>query len=155
MAYAENTKVDVNKTKAEIETMIHMAGATQFVSGFKDNTAVVGFVLNNRQIRFLLPLPDPNDDEFVYTPARRTKRSKQQAYEVWNQACKSKWRSLYLIIKAKLEAVDSGISTIEREFFYDIVLPNGQTVGEFMAPQIEQSYQSGNMPPLLPMMDQH
>lgn len=46
-----------------------------------------------------------------------------------------------------------GISTIEREFFYDIVLPDGKTVGEFMAPQIETAYKTGEMPPLLPMIN--
>ena len=56
-------------------------------------------------------------------------------------------------VKAKLEAVESGISTIEREFFYDIVLPNGETIGEWMAPQLETAYQSGTMPPMLPMIE--
>ena len=87
------------------------------------------------------------------SPGRKQKRSKAQAYAAWEQACRSKWRSLYLVIKAKLEAVDSGISTIEREFFYDIVLPNGKTVGEFMGPQIEEAYTTGEMPALLPMLD--
>ena len=30
-------------------------------------------------------------------------------------------RALYLIVKAKMEAVEAGISTVEREFLYDIV----------------------------------
>ena len=60
---------------------------------------------------------------------------------------------MYLIIKAKLEAVDSGISTVEREFFYDVVLPDGKTVGEWMAPQLETVYQTGNMPLILPMLN--
>jgi hypothetical protein len=32
----------------------------------------------------------------------------------------------------------------------NIVLPDGKTVGEFMRPQIESAYRSGQMPPLLP-----
>ncbi|EGQ63115.1 hypothetical protein GGI1_17183 [Acidithiobacillus sp. GGI-221] len=32
-----------------------------------------------------------------------------------------------------------------------IVLPSGETVGHWMRPQIESSYQSGVMPPLLPV----
>lgn len=153
MAYAEKTSVSVSKTKADIEDLIHKAGAGQFVSGYKENMAVIGFSLANRQIRFVLPLPDKQEQKFWFTPERRTKRSEKQAYEAWEQACRSRWRSLYLIIKAKLEAVNSGISTIEREFFYDIVLPDGKTVGEFMAPQIETAYKTGEMPPLLPMIN--
>lgn len=153
MAYAEKTSVSVSKTKADIEDLIQKAGAGQFVSGYKENMAVIGFSLANRQIRFVLPLPDKQEQKFWFTPERRTKRSEKQAYEAWEQACRSRWRALYLIIKAKLEAVDSGISTIEREFFYDIVLPDGKTVGEFMATQIETAYKTGEMPPLLPMIN--
>lgn len=153
MAYAEKTSVSVSKTKADIEDLIQKAGAGQFVSGYKENMAVIGFSLANRQIRFVLPLPDKQEQKFWFTPERRTKRSEKQAYEAWEQACRRRWRALYLIIKAKLEAVDSGISTIEREFFYDIVLPDGKIVGEFMAPQIETAYKTGEMPPLLPMIN--
>lgn len=153
MAYAENTSVSVAKSKADIENLIQKAGAGQFISGYKENMAVIGFSLSDRQIRFILPLPDKQDKKFWYTPERRNKRTEKQAYEAWEQACRSRWRALYLIIKAKLEAVESGISTVEREFFYDIVLPDGKTVGEFMAPQLEMVYTTGQMPPMLPMLD--
>lgn len=152
MAYAEKTSVSVSKTKADIEELIQKAGAGQFISGYKDNIAVIGFSLADRQIRFALPLPDKDDKEFWYTPERRNKRSEEQAYAAWEQACRSRWRALYLIIKAKLEAVESGISTVEREFFYDVVLPDGRTIGEYIAPQIETAYQMGTMPPMLPML---
>jgi hypothetical protein len=55
-----------------------------------------------------------------------------------------------LLIKAKLEAVESEISTVETEFMTWMVLPNGETVGQWMMPQLEAIYQSGKMPPLLP-----
>ena len=152
MEYAEKTSVSIGKTKAEIEELIQKAGAEQFVSGYKENMAVIGFTLDNRQIRFILPIPDKSDKKYWYTPERRNKRTEEQAYAAWEQACRAKWRALYLIIKAKLEAVESGISTIEREFFYDIVLPDGQTIGEYMAPQLESVYATGKMPPLLPML---
>ena len=35
----------------------------------------------------------------------------------------------------------------------NIVLPGGQTVGDFMKPQIEQAYLSGAVPKLLPMLE--
>ena len=152
MAYAEKTSVSVSKTKADIEEMIQRAGTGQFVSGYKDNIAVIGFALADRQIRFCLPLPDKEGTEFWYTLERKNKCTKQQAYTAWEQACRSRWRALYLIIKAKLEAVAAGISTIEREFLYDIVLPDGRTAGEFLAPQIEQAYECGKMPTMVPML---
>ena len=51
MAYAEKTNVTVAKSKADIEELIQKAGAGQFVSGYKDNMAVIGFSLDDRQIR--------------------------------------------------------------------------------------------------------
>ena len=152
MAYAEKTSISVARTKADIEELIQKAGAGQFVSGFKEDMAVIGFSLSDRQIRFVLPLPNKQDKIVWYTPERRNKRSEEQAYAAWEQACRSRWRALYLIIKAKLEAVESGISTVEREFFYDVVLPEGKTIGEWMAPQLETAYQTGTMPPMLPML---
>lgn len=60
--------------------------------------------------------------------------------------------ALALVVKAKLEAVESGISTFEQEFMAHIVLPNGQTTGQWMIPQIEAAYKTGTMPALLPML---
>ncbi len=47
-------------------------------------------------------------------------------------------------------AVIAGISTIETEFLVNIVLPDNTTAGEWMLPQIDQAYRTGEMPPLLP-----
>jgi len=56
-----------------------------------------------------------------------------------------------LAIKAKLECVEAGITTLEQEFMAHILLPNGSTVGEVVLPEIEASYQNKTMPPLLGM----
>lgn len=152
MAYAEKTSVSVAKTKADIEELIQRHGADQFVSGFKDNMAVIGFSISGRQIRFILPLPDKQAKEFLYTPGRGQRRTTEATHAAWEQACRSRWRALYLIVKAKMEAVEAGISTIEREFLYDIVLPDGRTAGEWMAPQIATAYETGQMPPMLPIL---
>ena len=153
MAYAEKTSVSVARTKAEIEELVQQHGANQFVSGYKVNLAVIGFTMDGRQIRFLLPLPDKQAREYWYTPGRGQRRTDEAAHTAWEQACRSRWRALYLIVKAKLEAVDAEISTVEREFLYDIVLPDGQTAGEWMAPQIETAYETGQMPAMLPMLN--
>ena len=59
---------------------------------------------------------------------------------------------MVLVIKAKLEAVESGITTFENEFLANIVLPDGQIVSDFMLPQIEHCYITGKMPVLLPQL---
>ena len=78
MAYAEKTAVSVAKTKADIEELIQKAGAGQFVSGYKEDVAVIGFSLENRQIRFLLPLPAKQARKFWYTPEQHRKRANRK-----------------------------------------------------------------------------
>ena len=57
------------------------------------------------------------------------------------------------MIKAKLEAVTAGISTVEAEFLANVVLPDNRTAGEWMLPQIDRAYRTGEMPPMLPAAD--
>jgi len=52
---------------------------------------------------------------------------------------RQRWRVMVMVTKAKLEAVACGISTIEREFLSDIVLPDGRTVAETMTPVIRKA----------------
>lgn len=144
--YASSTDVPAERSKAEIEKTLVRYGAQQFMSGWKEGVAIVGFIMNDRQIRFTLPLPHPSEFSKNAVGASRGAGSQQAAYD---QAVRQKWRALALAIKAKLEIVDSGIKTFEQEFLSDIVMPNGQCAGEWMVPQIEQAYATKKMPPLL------
>jgi hypothetical protein len=56
------------------------------------------------------------------------------------QQIRSRWRALLLVIKAKLEAVDIGILTAEDAFMAETILPDRQTVAEYMRPHIESAY---------------
>lgn len=150
--YAADTSVSVEKSRAEIESTLARYGADAFMYGWTGTEAVIQFVAEGRQIKFLLTLPDRKDREFTHTPSRGTPRSAAQAEAAWEQACRQRWRALHLVIKAKLEAVEAGISVFEDEFMAQIVLPNGSTVGQFMRPQIEESYATGTMPPMLPQL---
>lgn len=152
--YAAQTSVPVEKSKAEIETILLRYGASEFVSGWGSNLAQIGFRMNGRAVRFVLPLPEQNDEEFQKTPSRGNQRSPQDAYKAWEQACRQRWRALTLCIKAKLEAVECGITTFEEEFLAHLVLPNGNTVGQWMHPQLEDLSASGKMPSRLMLEDQ-
>jgi len=147
--YAENTTVSIERSKAEIEKMLRRHGANSFVSGWDEDTniAQIMFRMENRHIRFTVPMHDL--EEFTHTETGRPRKT-DAAWKAWEQAERAKWRSLYLVVKAKLESVESGIFTFEQEFLPHILLPNGQTVGEFIVPQIEVAYRTAEMPPLLP-----
>lgn len=148
--YAADTSVSTEKSRAEIERTLQRWNATQFMYGWDNTRAVVGFVLRNRQLRFTLVMPDKEAREFTHTPARNTRRSAAQQYEAWEQACRQRWRALNLVIKAKLEAVESGISEFDTEFLAQLVLPNGQTVGEAVTPRLIAGIEANEMPELLP-----
>ena len=148
-AYASKTAVSAEKSKTEIERMLARYGATQYVSGWKAGVAVVGFTYEKRMVRFELAMPDRFSKEFTEKKSGWD-RSKDAANALYEQAVRQRWRALCLVIKAKLEAVESGIDTFEDSFLSHIVTPNGQTVGEWLKPQIEEAYASGRMPALLP-----
>lgn len=149
MRYAENTSVSVEKSKAEIERTLTRYGASKFMTGWNADKAIIGFEMRDRLIRFVLPLPDRKEKAFWRTPGGRRTRDEDGALEAWEQACRQRWRALALAIKAKLEAVETGITTFDEEFLAHIVLPNNQTVGEWMVPQVKDIYLDKKMPPLL------
>ena len=76
-------------------------------------------------------------------------KTKSQTQQIERQ----RWRALLLVIKAKLEAIESGISSFDEEFMSNIVLSNGQTAGDYWIPQIEETYRTGQMPPMLGCKD--
>jgi len=145
--FASTTIVPVEKSRAEIERTIIRYGAGSFMSGFHDNKAVIQFIMKNRQVRFLMNLPERS--QFL-RDGRNHVRSSAKVDEAVDQATRQRWRALLLVLKAKLESVESGISTFEQEFLSNIVLPNGQTAGDWLIPQIKIVYDRGIMPPLLP-----
>ncbi len=147
--YASNTSVTSDRSRAEIEHVLVRYGATRFMYGWESNAAIIAFEASGRRVKFVLPMPDKADKRFALTPAGRHRRDPSAALLAWEQATRQRWRALLLVIKAKLEAVASGISTFESEFLAHIVLPNGETVGEWTEPQIADAYKTGKMPPLL------
>lgn len=147
--YATNTDVSSEKSRAEIERTLQRYGADRFGYTTSREAAVLGFTCNGWTVRFHLPMPDPASREFTHTPAKNIRRSSAQAYEAWEQACRQKWRALSLVVKAKLEAVESGITTFEDEFLAHIVLPNGQTVSQQALPKVREAYATGGNVPLL------
>lgn len=148
--YAKNTNVSSELSRIEIEKILVRYGADNFAYATASGKALIGFSLCNRQVKFILPLPKIED--FSLTPTGRQRTDKSQ-YDAWEQACRQRWRALKLVIQAKLEAVECGISVFEDEFMANIVLPGGQTVGDFMKPQIEAAYETGRLPAMLPMLE--
>lgn len=153
--FASRTTVRPEDTRADIEHVLSRYGARQFAYGRDDDrgVAVVEFVTNSRRIRLVLPVPDPADQEFTHTPARGQLRAAAEAKRMYDQAVRQRWRALLLIVKAKLEAVASGVMTFENEFLPYTVLPDGRTVADSVQPAIARAYETGEVPALLPSLE--
>lgn len=148
--YAAETTVSSEASRAEIDRTLVRYGATGFMYGWQGERAVIGFELNGRAIRFVLKMPDPNDQAFTHTDVRRARRSADGQREAYEKAVRQKWRALALVIKAKLEAVESGIVEFDQEFMAHIVMPDGKTMTETMLPKMREALEGGTPPPMLP-----
>lgn len=147
--YAENTSVPADRSRSEIERTLQRYGADGFLYGWEATKALIQFRAHDRYIRFVIEMPDRED--FSRTPTRGNRRSEEAIQSAFEQATRQRWRALSLVIKAKLEAVAAGITEFESEFLAHIVLPDGTTVGEWVAPQVQAAYDMGEMPKMLPM----
>lgn len=148
--YAADTTVPVGRTRDEIERTLARYGATGFMFGQQIDRAAVAFLIHGRHVRFVIPLPPPDDRAFTHTPSSRQRRTDAQAQAAWQTAIKSRWRALGLIIKAKLEAVAAGVVEFDVEFMPNLVMPDGRTVGDAVAGQVAAAVDSGQVPALLP-----
>ena len=154
-AFAAGTVVSVAKSKAEIEDLLTRYGADGFAYMQDAARAAVLFSVLGRRVRFILPIPAKDEARFTHRKPKASwrspeKRTELQALAEWDQEHRRLWRSLALVIKAKLEAVRSGIVTFENEFLAHMVMPNGPTVGEGIAPALLEMHERGKQLPLLP-----
>ena len=145
--------MSVEKSRAEIETTLTRYGATAFVYGWEGARALIEFKAKGRRIRFVLPLPERGERRFTHSrrgnSSFETLLSSDAGSKAWEQACRQTWRALALVIKAKLEAVATGIAEFEDEFLANIVLPEGDTVSQRIRPTIAIAYENNGSPPLL------
>lgn len=131
MPYAERTDVPVARSQSQLVELLKKHKATQTAIGWSEDAGQVGFQFGGRVYKITVPI-------------RSAARGVNAA-----QVERARWRVLHLVVKAKLEAVDAGITSIEQEFLAHAVLPNGRTVFEETAPAIERSYVEGRVRPLL------
>mgnify|MGYP001565472632 CR=1 FL=1 len=135
--YAAKTSVTVERSKTQIELLLKEFKASAVMMATNDTRAMVVFTMAERNVKFILPLPQ--ESEFTG----------QWRREQFSQATRTRWRALYLALRAKLEMAATGITTFEDEFLSHIVMPDGQSVGEITRPRIAQAYKSGEVRPLL------
>lgn len=136
--YAEGTSVSVERSQTEINKILAKFGADQLINASSETppAILIGFRAKGKLIRFHLPMPTPA--EFRGTELQIDKQ--------WGGECRRRWRALVLVLKAKLEAVESGITTFEQEFYGHILMPGGMTIYEMTHKQVDKALESGKPP---------
>lgn len=131
-AYAETTSVSVEKSRAELDTLLGKHGAQQrgILTDETKNCAVVMFGMHGQKYHIEVPLPPRVAPPLSAQPKgwvhwnEDTKSA--YIYRAHEQACRARWRAIVMLVRAKLEAVRIGLSSVEREFLSDLMLPNGE-----------------------------
>lgn len=146
MNYANSTTVSPEKSQAEIQNTLRKYGADRFGTMEEKNKAHVMFSYSGLSIQISITLPERSEFETTETGRERSKSSIESSY---NQAIRQRWRALLLAIKAKLEAIECGISTIEEEFMAFIIMPDGMPLSSHILPKLQTMVKTGKMPKLL------
>ena len=121
--YAQRTKVPVNQSRDEVERVLEKVGASSLATMRDGTSAQVAFRIDGRNYVIRLPYPDGASEQEI----------------------RQRWRALLLVVKAKLEAVEAGITSAEAEFLAHAMLPSGQTLGEHLHDHPEQLTTSGRL----------
>jgi len=140
--YAQNTDVPVERSRAEIDRLLSKNGATTTGIVNNEEKCVAAIAFTMKGARYLLELPLPTPDDLDEAKQRRRGITLEQLR-------RERWRAMLLLVKSKLETVRLGITTVEREFLADLVLPNGGTVHQQLAEAIRQGLGSGDRPKML------
>lgn len=147
--YAKQTEVSVSKSKTEIDQVLRRYGIRECgIMGTETQAAII-FSIGGKRVQVIVHLPDRRSRKITHTEAGYSRNAAAQK-KAFEQAEKQTWRALVLYIKAGLEAVEAGIRTVEEVFFYDILTPNGQTIGQMLQPELDQVLAGNPLPPLLP-----
>jgi hypothetical protein len=148
--YAERTAVTPEQRRGEIERTLARYGATAFGYATSGDRAQVVFELSGRRMRLDVALPDRQSKEFTHLESSPwVQRAEAEAQKRYDQAVRQRWAALALWIKAQCEAIDSEVVTAEQAFLGWVVLPDGRTLAEKIAPQLDAAYASGDMPALM------
>lgn len=124
--FAEDTKVPTSRTQDEVKRLLKAAGSDQIAVYESSESSAVAFRIDGRLYRITVPIETGN---------AKAEQEERRA-----------WRLLLLLIKAKMEAVREGATTVEREFLADMLMPDKSTVHEWLRPQIAIAYDKGEMP---------
>lgn len=143
--FAETTGVPTSQTRGEIEEMLAEFGAKGVLMGadYETGETMLQFIARDRLVKFTLMMPQV--DGFRLTAIKKEVRSEEAMWKAYHQACRQRMRQLKLVLKAKLESIETNIETFEQAFLANVVWPDGRTTHELIEAEIETAYDTGEM----------
>lgn len=145
MSYAADTKVPFERSLSEISGLVRKAGARNIAQFDGEDYFAIQLEISDRLIRFKIPLPRMGD--MPVRDGRGSELSPAQRASRLDQSRRSLARALLLVIKAKLESVESGIETFEQAFLANVVMSDGATVYERISEPLSIEYKTGRPAP--------
>jgi len=144
MAYGANTEVPFARSVSEIIGLLKKAGADQIAQIDTRQGFDLMFTMADRLVRFRVLFPDAAAIQKLCGPRQDPARVAEQ----WRR---QRGRALLLVIKAKLESVESDVETFEEAFLANVVMADGTTLYERVKQPIALEYQTGK--PNLQMLE--
>lgn len=123
--YAEGTTVAAERSQAEMAALLRAHGVERqgWMQGPEGDELM--FELGGHRFRFQILRPTIAEIRRLY-PNAYDERAKMDAE--WRR----RWRANVLLLKAKLEFIDSGDTTLERELLPYMLTEGGQTIAELI-----------------------
>ena len=135
MAYAETTSVPFEKSIAEIIGLLKRSGAEQIGQMEDRQSFTLTFAMQERIVKFRVVFPSSEEIAKMTGP-------RQEAAKVRDQWHRQRGRALLLVLKAKLESIESRVETFEQAFLANVVMANGETVYERISAPIALEYKT-------------
>lgn len=130
--YAEGTKVPVDSSRGEITGILTKHGCQRMAWASAPEGDQLQFELGLQQYRFTIirPTLDEVRKRYIAEGGRWNLVYDEQAKV--DQEWRRRWRAHVLLIKAKLEFVAAGDTTLEREFMPNLIVAGGGTLADWL-----------------------
>jgi hypothetical protein len=142
--FAEGTRVPVERTQGEIIQLLTRYGAADYGYGRRGQVAAVVFAVHGVRVRFELKLPTEGD--FVKTADGKRSIPAGRRAELVRTEERRLWRALLLVIKSKLESVDSGIEDFTEAFLGQVVVSDESTMADVYTEVLAPAIAAGRLP---------
>lgn len=131
--YAEGTSVPVDRSRGEITGILTEHGCQRVAWATEPAADTLQFELSGHQYRFVIARPTLEDLRAQYLADGRDWSRVMDPPAKVDAEWRRRWRAHVLLLKAKLEFVAGGDTTLEREFMPALVVAGGRaTLAEWL-----------------------